>query len=248
MTRLRQLLPLAAALTLSCRTTPPDPLDSCVPADTIVLAGADLNQLRHSPVYSKLPVTPAEGASKMLLAFNGKELLIIAQGPFRAAPAGWTLVEPGLAVTGSDAQIHAAVATHADRRATKPAVLSQAARIPANKPVWIVTQGGIALPLSGNGENLNPLLAKSQYAWLTLTLTPQVEIDATFAGATDDAAAGIEKTLRGFLELAKMGEKRDAEARSILDSVRIERDKANVRASVSVSPEQFGKLVDSITR
>jgi hypothetical protein len=233
---------VAAVLTAACGSRS-RAIDSCVPSDTVVLASIDLEQARESPVYSKLPVPPLPEAARMMLAFNGKELLMIAQGKFSKPPAGWTPVESGLAVSGSEALVRAAIAPHAKAR-----LVSQAERVSAGKPVWLIVQGGVPLPLSGNAENLNPLLAKSEYAYLTLTLKPQVEVVAAFTGRTDADAANIEKTLRGFLELARMGEKRGSEAKTILEAVAIERAARDVRASVSVSPEGFGKLIDSLTK
>src|ERR1700722_1839019 len=76
---------------LGCRTSTVaravDPeAASCIPADTLVLAGVNLDRLRAEPLYSKVPAAAVAmagaftDASSALLAFNGKDLLVIARG------------------------------------------------------------------------------------------------------------------------------------------------------------------------
>src|SRR5581483_8214251 len=84
---------------------------SCIPADTAILAGIDLVQLRSSTAYPSLPAVPALAeafpeAARLLVGYNGKDLLLVAGGAFRSAPTGWTQVEPGLALSGSDTAVH----------------------------------------------------------------------------------------------------------------------------------------------
>jgi len=248
---------MAAALAASCRApAPPGALDSrmasCVPADTLVLAAIDLDQVRGSAIYPALPIAPAvvdsfHDASRVAAAFNGQALLMIAGGRFRAAPAGWTLVESGLAVSGAESAVQAALLQHGGRQG-KARVLMDADRVAAGKPAWVVALGGVSLPLSGNAENLNRLLEKSEYGSLTLTLAPVVRVEAIFAAQNDAAAAELEKTLRAFIELARMAEKRGSEADSILGAIELKRENTVVRASVGVDPDGFGKLVQSLTR
>src|ERR1700733_4692618 len=75
---------------LGCRTSTVthavDPeAASCIPSDTLVLAGVNLDRLRAAPLYSKLPAAAMAmagaftDASSALLAYNGKDLLVIAR-------------------------------------------------------------------------------------------------------------------------------------------------------------------------
>src|SRR5689334_2608103 len=85
------LAPLLS-LWIACRATTPGPLDrelvSCIPPDTRVLAGLQLDRVRSSPVFQKVPGTalallePVRNASSLLLAFDGKDLLWAARGNF----------------------------------------------------------------------------------------------------------------------------------------------------------------------
>ncbi len=105
------LVALAAAI--SCRSiNAPAGVDrdmaASIPADTSILGGVNLDKLRASPLYPKLPAA-ARALAEPLRALpgtcsspsHGKDIVAIARGRFRKAPPGATLVAPGLAVTGS---------------------------------------------------------------------------------------------------------------------------------------------------
>src|ERR1035441_1618083 len=84
-------MPIALAMLASCRTPGPpaaiDPaLSARVPTATVALAGVDLDRLRASPLYAKLPpaalgfLAPFGHARYALIASTGVELLTIARG------------------------------------------------------------------------------------------------------------------------------------------------------------------------
>ena len=183
MKRSRFAVAALAAMAISCRSTESrDDVALCVPSDTVVLAGLNLSEIRSSPLYGKLAgftqaVESFREATHLLLAFNGKDLLMIAQGPFRAAPAGWTLVEPSLAVSGSDAAVRVAVEQHKHGAGALSRPLSDARSIAGGKPIWIAAPGGVALPLTGNARNLNRLLRDSEFAAITLALSTPIRIE-----------------------------------------------------------------------
>src|SRR5437660_1227866 len=103
---------IAIAIAPSCRpTSPPGPIDStlssCVPPGTVALAGINVDQLRSTPLYQSLPASTfaaleiLRDTSYLLLASNGKDLLLIARGKFREAPPGATLISANLAIAGT---------------------------------------------------------------------------------------------------------------------------------------------------
>src|SRR5947207_1824729 len=93
---------LTAVLVLasSCGNDAPLWLNSAVPSDSTAFAAVDLIALRASPLYSKLPsavIALAErlrDASKMMAAWDGKDLLLLASGKFAQPPSGYTLIAP----------------------------------------------------------------------------------------------------------------------------------------------------------
>jgi hypothetical protein len=223
---------------------------SLVPADTLLLAGLNLPEIRASPLYPQLPlvapvVESLPDATRLLLAFNGKDLLMIARGRILVAPAGWRQVEPSLAVSGSDNAVHAAVAQHQRGSGSPARLLSDAASIAAGKPIWIVAPGGVALPLSGNAANLNRLLRNSEFAAVTAALGPPIRIEFTAIGHTPDAARDVEETLRAVLALMAMAEKRGSDVAALLGAVEIRREDRTVHASVSTTADAVAKLLAS---
>jgi hypothetical protein len=238
----RFLVAALAALAVSCRSGPP--ADSYVPADTRLVAGFDAVELRASPLRETFPpvalfLDTFREAAHLTVAFSGNDFLAIARGRFRTAPAGWTLVEPGVALSGPP-----------QKRPSggPPRFLSKAASVIAGKPIWIVAQGGITLPLTGNAANVNRLLRDSEFGAVTATLGSQMEIEFTAVGRTPEAGRDVEETLRAVLAMIGMAEKRGSDVAALLSSVEIHRQDRTVRATVSANAETVGKLLEPLTR
>lgn len=250
----RFVLASLAALAIACRLTGPaaviDPgMGSCVSPDTVVLAGLDVAEVRSSALFQKLPAAasflePFHEADHLLLAFDGKDLLTIAHGAFRTAPVGGTLVEPGLALFGSDAATRAAVERHKRGSAGPARLLSEAASVIAGKSIWIVAEGGVALPLTGNAANLNRLLRDSEFGALTASLGPRIQIEGTAVGRNAEAARNVEETLRAVLAMMAMAEKRGSESAALLNAVEIRREDRTVHAVVWATPYGLAKLLE----
>jgi hypothetical protein len=226
---------------------------SCVPPDTLILAGLDVPAIRSSPPGGTLPLVepflePFHEATQLLLAFDGKDLLTIARGPFRAAPAGGTLVERGLAVSGPDAAIRAAIARRKRGFGAPSGLVAFAVSVAAGKPVWIVARGGVALPLTGNAANLNRLLRDSEFAAVTASLGPRIRVEAIAIGRTPEAARDVEESLRAILVMTATAEKRGSDAAALLGAVEIRREDRTVHASVSATAEALGKLLEPLRR
>jgi len=239
-----------AAVTVSCSRQPgAAEASSYVPADTVLLGELDLNRIRAAPLYSKLPpavlslLDPLRPASDLMLASNGKDLLLIARGEFRKAPAGMTLAAPGIALAGSEQAIRTAIGQHKTRQNGGAILMARASAIAASKPIWVIAQGGIALPLSGNAENLNQFLRRVDYAVVAAALNSTLESTASGVCRTPDAARELEENLRGLLTLASAAAVKEPDIRALLEGVHVERQGQTVRASLSVPPEQVDKLL-----
>jgi hypothetical protein len=254
----RLVLAALAALVVACRSTGPtavvDPgMASCVSPDTLVLAGLDLEEVRSSALFRKVPqatgfLEPFHEATHVLLAFDGKALLTIAHGPFRSAPMGGTLVAPGLALFGSDQAVRAAVERHKRGAGGPSRPLSAAGSVAAGKSIWMVALGGVALPLTGNGANLNRLLRDSEFGALTASLGPRIQIEGTVIGRTPEAARDVEETLRAVLAMMAMAGKRGSESAALLNAVEIRRDDRTVHAAVWATPDSLAKLLEPLLR
>jgi hypothetical protein len=112
----------------------------------------------------------------------------------------------------------------------------------------MVALGGVALPLTGNGANLNRLLRDSEFGALTASLGPRIQIEGTVIGRTAEAARGVEETLRAVLAMMAMAEKRGSESAALLNAVEIHRDDRTVHAAVWATSDSLAKLLEPLLR
>lgn len=240
----------------ACRPAAPPGLDaemaSCVPSDTLALAGVNLARLRASPIYQSLGSgLPAmldsfRDASSVLAAYNGKDLLLIARGSFQKAPAGAVLLHSRLALAGAASEVRAATAQRARGKTGAPALVAQAGSL-ASEPIWAVARGGVRYPLSGNLANLNRLLGFTNYASFTANLDSGLSLRAYGVCASADAAQHLEETLRGMISLAS-ATVRDRDLAALLGSTQLHRDGATMQASLQVGPGTVAKLLSAALR
>jgi hypothetical protein len=222
---------------------------SSIPADTLLLAGLDLDALRASPLYPKLPpavralAEPLRDAGYLLLASNGKDLLSIARGRFREAPPGATLVAPGLVAAGPSDSVRAAIAQHKTGRAGAPDLLIRAASLADGKQIWMVARGGVPLPVAGNAANLNRLLRDTEYTTIAARIDSRIEIEATSVGRTAEAGREFEESLRAILSLTAAANARQPDLVALIHSIRISRDDRTVRVTLSAGPDAAASLL-----
>lgn len=248
-----------AALALALAGCRPGPaplgdaeLAACIPPDTVALAGVHLDAVRASPLFRQfgpgLPalLEPVRDASYLLLAYNGKDLLLIARGTFRTPPAGAVLLKPTLALAGSAAAIGGATAQHARGVSGAPALTAHAQSI-AGQPVWAAVEGGVALPLTGNPANLNRLLGYTDYITLTAQLNSTVALRATGVCRSEDAALHLEETVRGLFALASTAS-HSRDLAGLLGSVSLERKGNTLGADLNAGPEALQQVLSALTR
>lgn len=216
------------------------------------MAGVNLEQLRASALYRRLPpgaapfLEPLRNASYLLLAWNGKDVLAIARGTFREPPAGAVLLAKNLAVSGSPEAVRVAAAQRKTGQTGARWLLERAAGPAAANPIWAATRGGVAYPLSGNAANLNQFLRLVEYASVAVRLDPDIRLEAVGDGRTPESAQHLEETLRASFSLAASGASRDRALADLLRSIQVEREGLAVHATLSVAPEQAGKLLGLI--
>jgi hypothetical protein len=228
------VLAALAAFGLSCRSGPPPAIDpalaACVPAAATILAGANLDRLRTSPLHRQLPpaalafLESLGGAGSVLVASDGGNYLVLTRGDFRRAPPGATLLGQGLAAVGSPDWLRAAASRHGRPAAATNGLLARAEPLAAAAEIWIAAAGNANLPLSGNGENLNRLLHATQYATLTVRLTDQVSLDVVGMCSGPEPARHLEETVRAFVTLGAAGTARQPAVSGLLRRIRVTRD------------------------
>ena len=227
---------------------------SSIPADTLFLAGLNLDELRASPLYPKLPpavralAEPLRDAGYLLLASHGRDLVAIARGRFREAPPGATLVAPGLAVTGAPDSVRAAIAQHKTGRDGAPDLLARAASLADGKQIWMVARGGVSLPVTGNAANLNRLLRDTEYAALAARIGSRIEIEAIAVGRTAEAGREVEENLRAILSLTAAANARQPDLVALIHSIQLRREDRTVRVALSGSLDAAASILRLIPR
>jgi len=252
------LASLAFGIGIACKQSPPPVVDSgmasCISSDTVALAGADLDRLRASPFVAGTGTSAHDllaqysNASKLLVAWNSRELLIVERGLFKVPPPGATIIEPGLAVAGSPSAISSAVAQHGAGSTGAPGLIDYGSEIGAGSAVWLAVRGRAALPLSGNLANLNVLLQDADFAGASLDLGEAATVRFDARGRTAESAGRLEERLRGFLSLAQEAEIHRPEIARLLGEARIERSGRNVTATLSAPPDALAKLLADFAR
>jgi hypothetical protein len=242
-----------AALGVSCHNGPPPAIDpaaaACVPPGAVILAGVNLDRLRASPLDRELPpaaavfLEPLRNAASLLLASDGSDYLAVSRGPFLQAPAGATLLAPGLAAAGSPGWLRAATARRRSGATGATALLERAEPLAAASEIWVVASGKASFPVSGNGENLNRLLHATEYATLSVRLANGITLEATGVCADADAARHLEETVRAMVTLGAAASARQTAIASLLKRIRTSRDARAVHLNLLAQPADLEQLL-----
>ncbi len=231
-------LAVALALLAACRTAGPAPaIDSAlaarVPLGATALAFVDLDQLRVSPVAAHLPASitallePFRDAHRVLIAARGVELLAIARG----IVPGATKAAPDVSLLGAPGLITAATVEH-----LPSPLLAAAEPIARGRAIWVVAQGGIALPLEGNLANVNTLLRDTETFTLTLDLADPLALHLTAHCPSPEAALHFEQTLRAIVSLTAATTRRQPERSALWNSVQLSREATTVHVTAALPP------------
>jgi hypothetical protein len=217
-----------------------------VPADTIALAGIDLERIRNSDLQRFLPplwlaaLGPFQEANLAWLSYNGRDLLVIAHGHFSSPPPGAVLVTRQLALGGSSLQVRAATRQQATHQIGVPRLIAQASPV-VDQPIWAVIRGDARLPLSGNAANLNRMLRFTQYLTVAVNADIAVRINLTGHCATQENARHLEESLRALITLAAAAT-RTPDLAALLKSVQIDRDVSTVHVNLQASQTALREL------
>jgi hypothetical protein len=242
---------LVCAALAACRSgthgpAVPPQLARLVPPSAEILVGVDLAALRGSALYAKLPrgaqqfLEPFTEASYLLAASRGFNVLIAACGGGAKAPAGGTMLAPGLSVSGSPDAVESA--NNAFRAAKgEPPELVAWAEAAASYPVWLVARGTANLPVTGNLANLNRFLRSTAYTTAGIAIGPRLEFAAAAVCRTPAQAQRLEETLRAFVSLAAAASSGTPPG-GVLQSLEYRTEGATLRIHASAIPADFEAL------
>jgi len=236
---------LASLLLLAgCRSSAPParPLTAWIPSDTVVLAGVHLDQVRQNlPESLRAFLEPLQGAKDLLVAYNGRDVLIVAEGNFPSAPQGGVLVSPTIALAGAASSIDAAKRQGATGRTGVPELVARADSV-AKHAVWVVANGQAPLPFRDNLANVTRLLRLTDYAAGWAELRSDVNGEITAVCAREDAAAKVEETLRAMVTLGAAAT-RDTSVAAAWRATMITREKATVHVVFSAPVNTLQQLL-----
>ncbi len=253
------IVAIVAALAASaCRHSPPPAIDpgvaASIPDGSRALAGLNLDALRRAPLYAHTPqaaraaIDVVPGASRLTLAWDGKDLLTLAEGDFATAPSGFTLIRPHLAAGGSAEAIREAQAASRTGGAGASGLLAQAAALAPDHAIWIAADGDADLPFNGNLANLNRVLRYSRYATVAVRVTDRLEIEADAVCAGPGQARELEEKLRAFVSLLAAAGARSPDLAAIWANLHIDARESTVRVTVTLSPESSAKALALLAR
>lgn len=235
-----------------------DAMAAAVPAGARAVAAVDLDRLRASSLYPKLPasvlaaVEPLGRVSRLLLVYDGRELLAVARGPFGdAPPAGMTRIGRDLAAGGGADAVRAALAqSHAGRSGAPELVERATAALGRTNAIGVAALGGTSVPsTAGQLANLSGLLRMSEYATLSLRINAALDATATAVCPNPAAAARLEETLRAMASITAAGvARRQPELAALFRSLDVGRDGRTVHARASASPRAAGELLGLAAR
>lgn len=234
-----------ACLAAGCGVRPgPNAITAATPPGTVAVASLDLDRVHNAPVYPRLPqairalADTYRTAQRILIAWNGTDVLLIVRG---TAP-GATAIGPNLVATGSPESIRAATAQYRTGKPGAPGLVDYGAATAGESPIWAAVQGGVNLPLSGNIRNLNRLFRNLEYTVLAVDLTTSIDLHITALGRDEQAAREFEESLRGMLSLTSAAEERRPQIAALLGSVHVRRNGTTATASLRVPPDMIDAL------
>lgn len=247
---LARLLACACLPLLGCRSSHlahESELASYVPPDTVALAVVHFDRLRNSDLQRTLPsawlsaLVPFQEANLAWIAYNGRDLLVIAQGHFSSPPPGALLVTQQLALAGSGVQVRAAMRQHATHQSGAPQLIAQAESV-LEQPIGAIIRGDAQLPLSGNGANLNRMLHFTRYVTAAADADSALRIKLTGSCAGPENASHLEESLRALITLAT-AETRAPGLRSLLKSIQIDREASTVHIHLQADQAALQQLL-----
>jgi hypothetical protein len=248
-------LAVLCALTLlstACRDSVPafEPaMTSCIPAGAVLIAGLNLDAIRASPLYPKLPAAvlaltdPLRQAQYAIFVFDGRELLAISRGQFHEPPAGATLLAPNLALAGLPGLVRAAASQHATGNTGAPELVEPAKLLAGAKPIWMVVRGGVTLPLTGNAANINRLLHGTTHTTVAIGLRDSLDLELAALCLTAADGREFEQSLRAILTLTAAANARQPGLAALLRAIQIRRDGRTVHVALTAPPDALDQLL-----
>lgn len=261
-------------------------LAAFVSPDTVALAGVQMDKLRTTPLYQKLAAEgrlprfdefrtesgfdPDRDLSRVLVASDGRNTLVMAHGNFTGRPSGnletsqyrgYTLyskdaneviafLDKNTALGGTPASVRAAIDQWKSGGHGAPrALLSRAEALPADTQIWAVVvdwKGASADQLRqlGNLSNVDRMLRSVEDATLTVDLRSGAHAALTGDCRAETDARNLADSLRGLAALARLAVPRNQpDLQRAFDGLQVNQEGRVVRVKVDIAQDLAEKLV-----
>jgi len=243
------------------RHGPVDPaLAAFIPPDTVALAGVRMDQVRTTPIYSRLAEKdqvprfgrfPSRDMHDMLWASDGAHVVAITRGNYSAEPPD----EPsgteykGFTLYGNSESVRAAIKQYESGGHGAPRdLMARAQALPADAQIWAVTVGWRGatpdqLREMGNLGNLDRVMRLVEGASLTVDLRAGVHAVFTGDSRTEADAKTLADSLRGVTALARMAAPANRpDLPRALDGIQIKQEGRVVQVNIDIAEDLAEKL------
>jgi len=264
-------------------------LAELAPADTVSLAGVRLEALRATPLWQKhvaaRPLAPLEelardtgldlrkDVSDVLVASNGKDLVVLALGRFARAELEAALERRGarrmshrgvaligneetavaflsssIAVAGPAAMVRTVI-DQRGRGGVPKALLEEAKGIAADSQIWGVSLGGFdqaaqAAPQGSNLGNLAKFAELIEKTSFGADLRSGLNASGVVTCRSEQDARTLSDTLRGLIGLARLSmPDTEPDLLRAFDGIQVSLQQRSVRVNAQISQELLDKLV-----
>ena len=288
---LRTFLLLLSALT-ACNSSGPRrtaidaTLARLVPPDATLLAGVHMDAVRATPLFQNLVATrsvpqlddfarqtgfdPRRDVRELLIASNGKDLLVTARGTFKENAAaglakqsyhgvrlytrdyrGVAFLDPSTAVAGTLPAVKAALDRYRSGGGSGPAeLLTRGRQIPAQNQLWSVSNGvdnplTAAIPETGNAANAGRILRSLENMTFAADLRAGVDAYLTGTCRAEEDAKNLGDTVRGLIGLGRLSvPEKQPELLRLWDGIKVDQQQRTVTITVAVPQDLLDKLLD----
>ena len=262
---------------------------SAISPDAQSLFSARLDRLKASDVYRRheqqldLPqlnamaervgLDPRRDLSNVLVEWDGKNLLMLAQGAIatsqleakltaggarRVSFKNFTLFTrgadsvsfpEGLAIAGPTAVVQSALELRSEKAGDVPAELKERlAEVPADSQIWEVSRGGLPLanfPLrSDMASNLSNIAAFVSGTSLGLRFDSGSHLQARLICKSPEGAERIQDTLRGLIGLGRLStHDNELDLLRMWDAISISKEQDTLRIQADLAADLTDKII-----
>ncbi len=259
-------------------------LAAVLPPDATMLAGAHMDAVRATPLFQKwiagrsfpqlddfarqTGFDPRRDVRELLVASDGKEILIAARGTFHDQSfTGLTkqpykgyavyaqggravaLIDTSTAMAGTLHGVQAALDRYKSGGGSGPAgLLARARQIPRQNQIWTVSNGfedllALGVPDAGNAANVTRILGALENTTFAADLRTGVNGYLIGTCRTEQDAKNVGDTARGLIGLGRLSvPQKQPELLRLWDGIKVDQHERTVTITIDVPEDLLDKM------